>query len=178
MSNFLKENQKEEIRYKSKDGKIVLYNPNEEQYNELVEILKSSISMDSKDNVLEIRYVREIIRSLVKDGSFIDEYTNEQLVQEIENGNRQIKILMREITSLVEEISDDIFYEYTQQIKMINNLFNIMNNNKDLESVKIKADKFFKKNKIDIKFEDFINMKNKPQEEIEKIIQKLNIKTK
>jgi hypothetical protein len=177
MSNFLKENQKEEIRYKSKDGKIILYNPTEEQYEELVGILKNAISMDSTNNVLEIKYIREIFRNLVKGGHFIDDYTDEQLSQEIENGNRKIKILMREITELVQEITDDLFYEYTQQIKIMNNLFNIVSSNQDLETVKNKANKFFKKNKMDIKFEDFMNIQNNPQA-IEDLTKKLNIRTK
>ena len=177
MGNFLQENQKEQIRYKSKDGKIILYNPTDEQYEELVNILKNTISMDSTNNILEVKYIREIFRNLVKDGHFIDDYSDEQLSQEIENGNRKIKLLMREIDLLIQEIVDDIFYGYTQQIKEMNSLFNIVNSNQDLEMVKIKANKFFKKNKIDIKFEDFMNIQNSPQA-IEELTNKLNIKTK
>lgn len=177
MSNFLKENQKEEIRYKSKDGKIILYNPTDEQYEELVNILRNTISMDSTNNVLEVKYIREIFRNLVKDGHFIDDYSDEQLSQEIENGNRKIKLLIREITELIQEITDDLFYEYTQQVKEMNSLFNIVNSNQDIKTLETKANKFFKKNKMDIKFEDFMNMQNNPQA-IEDLTEKLNIKTK
>lgn len=177
MSNFLKENQKEEIRYKSKDGKIILYNPTDEQYEELVNILRNTISMDSTNNVLEVKYIREIFRNLVKDGHFIDDYSDEQLSQEIENGNRKIKLLIRKITELIQEITDDLFYEYTQQVKEMNSLFNIVNSNQDIKTLETKANKFFKKNKMDIKFEDFMNMQNNPQA-IEDLTEKLNIKTK
>jgi len=176
MNNFLKENQKEEIRYKSKDGKIILYNPTDEQYEELVSILKNTISMDSTNNVLEIKYIREIFRNLVKDGHFIDEYSDEQLLLEIENGNRKIKLLMREITELIQEITDDLFYEYTQQIKSMNSLFNIANSNQDIKTLETKINKFFKKNKIDMKFEDLKDF-NDPQA-IEDLTKKLNIKIK
>ena len=36
MSNFLKENQKNEIRYKSNDGNIILYNPTQEEYSKII----------------------------------------------------------------------------------------------------------------------------------------------
>ena len=78
---------------------------------------------------------------------------------------------------MIQEVVDDIFYDYTQQIKEMSSLLNIFNSNDDLNKLQTKFNKVMKKFKIDVKFEEFMGMQNNPQA-IEDLTKKLNIKTK
>jgi hypothetical protein len=91
MNNFLKENQMNDIRYQDKD--ITLYNPTDIQYEQLKEIMRNVVTDGENNAIINIKYIREIFRMLVKDGDFIDEYTNEELMKELDNGNRRIQLL-------------------------------------------------------------------------------------
>lgn len=178
MSNILKRNQKSEFRYKSDDGEIILYNPSNEQYYDLKAIL-GKIIINNKDNkgFLGSESVRIIFKMLVKDGDFIDEYSDEELANELENGNRKIQLLYREITDLIQEISDDIMYEYYKQIKEINSLLNIINGNNDVQIMKNKINKFLKKNKFKLNMDDIEKLKNKPEELINLISKSIEVKS-
>lgn len=178
MNNILKRNQKSDFRYKSNDGEIILYNPSNEQYEELKSIL-GKIIINNKDNkgLLGSESVRIIFKMLVKDGDFIDEYTDEELANELENGNRKIQLLYREITDLIQEISDDIMYEYYRQIKEINSLLNIINGNNDVQIMKNKINKFLKKNKFKLNMDDIEKLKNKPEELINLISKSIEVKS-
>lgn len=159
MNNFLEENQKADIRYESDNGKIVLYEPNEDERNILKAIIAENIKR-SKDGTISgtvsVKYIREIFRMLVKDGNFIDKYTDDELLDKLNKGNRKIKLLYREIEDLIFEISEEVIFDSINQVKFIDQLLNILKSNEDLEKVQKKLSKLLKKQGIDIKAEDLL----------------------
>ena len=129
MSNFLKNNQKTEIRARISND-IILYEPSEEQIIKLKELMQEQqIKFDDNLNATgNVSYdaVRYIIKELCKDGEWVDEYTDEQLDNEFANGNRYVRKLQNEIILLLEEIVEDIQYEMYTQIKAFNSVLNIV----------------------------------------------------
>lgn len=172
MNNFLKENQMNDIRYQDKD--IVLYNPTDIQYEQLKEIMKNVVTDGENNAIINIKYIREIFRMLVNDGNFIDEYTNEELMKELDNGNRRIQLLYQEIVNMIQEIIDDIIYDCKKRIKDINTFINMINNTDDMNKTKDKINKFLKKKKIDIDFDQIENLIQKNPQEIKNLINKDN----
>jgi hypothetical protein len=175
---ILDKHQKSNIRYSNKD--ITFFEPTDEQLREVKEIIENNITNINEiktNQELDIKSIRFIIREITNIGAEIDGYTDEDLVNKLNNGDRILKLLLREVQKFVNETIDDIFEEKIEQTKGINTLLNIANSKQDLETMKIKMNKFFKKNKINIKFEDFVKIQNNPQL-IEDLINKLNVKTK
>ena len=178
MGNLLDKHQKTEYRYKNKD--LILYYPTDEQYEEIKQLVKDSIQIDKDMKVngeLQFKSVRFIIREITSISHSIDEYTDNESEEKLNNGDRTLVLLRSEIETLIQEIVDDVFYEYTQQIKEIDSLLNIANSNDNLERMKVKMNKFFKKYKVNMQFEDFMKIANNPNA-IEELTNKLNIKTK
>jgi hypothetical protein len=174
MSNIFEDNQKEEIRFQ--DGNIVLYEPTEEERNKLKEFIFKSNSEEDK-TVVGINFVREIIRTLVKDGGFIDELSDKEIEEQLNNGNRKLTLLQREIKDLLDEIVEDIRYEEEQTMKQIKTMLNIINSKKSEEEMKNKLDKFFKKNKIKTKYDELIQ-KGMASEELKQLIENAKAESK
>jgi len=159
MKNFLESNQKQEIRAKISED-IVLYEPNNEQLEELKNILKDNLSIDENLNAngeISYKYIRWIIRNLCMNGAFIDEYNDDELENLIENGNKNIKRLINEIVSLLSEIGEDMLVEHDNLINTYSQIGTILNSNVDRANMERKFDKLFKKNGYDVQFKDLIN---------------------
>lgn len=160
MKNFLESNQKQEIRVRISED-IVLYEPNEEQMEDLRNILKENLKVDGNLNAtgeISYKYIRWIIRNLCMNGAFIDEYSDDELEKLIENGNKYIKKLINEIMDLLSEIGEDLLVEHSNLIDTYSKMGTILNSNIDMENMKTKFDKLLKKNGYNnIKFEDVLN---------------------
>jgi hypothetical protein len=175
---ILDKHQKSDIRYKNKD--LTFFEPTEEQLQEVKEIIKKNITLQNELKInkeLDINSIRLIIRELTNIGAEIDEYSDEELLEKLNNGDRVLKLLLREVEKFVNEVLDDVLEEQIEQAKAVNTLINIANSNQDVKTLEIKINKFFKRNKINMKFEDFMNIKDNPQI-IQDLTNKLNIKTK
>jgi hypothetical protein len=170
MGNFLKENQKNEIRYQNKD--IILYNPTKEEYEQLKEIMKNIVTDKENSISIDVKYIKEIFRMLVKGGNFVDDYTDEELITELENGNRKIQLLYQEIKDMIQDIIDDIIYECKKQTRDINTFINMINNNDDTIKTKDKINKFLKKKKININVDEIEKLIKENPETIKSIINK------
>lgn len=160
MGNFLLDNQKQEIRVRISED-IILYEPNDEQLEELKDILKETLNVDNNFNAtgeISYKYIRWIIRTLCKDGSFIDEYTDDQLETMIENGNRNIKLLVNAISDLLCEIGEDMLLENAQLIATYSQIATILNSNVEKIEMEKKFNKLFKKNGYDVQFSDIGNL--------------------
>lgn len=157
MKNFLESNQKQEIRCKI-DEDIILYEPNDSQIEEIKQILKE-IEETNENNQAEvpIKYVRYIIRELIKDGNFIDEYSDEKLISLLENGNIKIKKMTKAIGDLLSEISELMLIEQSDLIKTYTQMVNILNSNNEMSDMETKFNKLLKKNGYDVKFQDILN---------------------
>ena len=175
--NILLENQKEDIRFKNTDSSIILYNPNTEQYNNLKQIVINSelLNESPTENNLELKYIREIFRELVKDGSFVDELSDEELIKQLTNGNRDIQLLLQSINILIGEVRDDVLYGTTESLKLTNRMLTILNSKDTAQEIEKKINKLFKKNKINCTMDDIKKLQNNP-EEVQEFIKKLNKK--
>ena len=159
MSNIFDDNQKQEIRYTNSKQTLVLYNPNEQQKEELKQMVS-----EIEDNMIPMNLIRYIFREMVKDGNIVDEFSDEELQDKINNCNRDMELLIRELKDIVLEIQEDILYEATEGIKTINAFLNIANGKYQQEIMEQKINKFFKKHKIQMTYKDFEKVQNNPEE--------------
>ena len=174
---ILEKHQKSNVRYENKD--LIFYEPTDEQLSEIKDIIEKSIPVGEKINInqeLDANSVRFIIRELTNIGHEIDEFSDEELKEKLDNGDRILKLLIKEITKFVNEILDDILEEQIENIKAFNTLMNIANSNQDIKTLEVKINKFFKKQKINMKFEDLKDFNN--PEKVQELLNKLNIKNK
>jgi len=175
---ILEKHQKSNIRYSNKD--ITFFEPTDEQLKEVKEIIENNITMINELTVnqeLDTKSIRFIIRELTNIGAEIDEFTDEELLNKLNDGDRILKLLLREVQKFVNEVVDDILDEQIENVKAFNTLINILNSKQDIKILETKVNKFFKRNKINMKFEELKDFKNNP-EKAQELINKLNIKTK
>lgn len=173
MKNLLEKHQKKNILFQQED--IILYNPTDEQLNVIKEFLEKNIQIEGNElngNIgnKEIRY---IIRELTNIGNDIDNYTDEQLIQLLENGDRTITLLMREIEKLINTIAEDILYQIENTLNFVNSYLNILNNKNNKDKIKQKVEKLLKKYKVNISMEELLNIEDNP-EKIKELIEKNN----
>lgn len=175
MGNFLKNNQKSDLRVVISDD-IILYEPTSEQKEGIRKIIFSQIEATDGVNVEgEINYdvIRYIVRECVKYGAFIDEYTDDQIEDEFENGNINIKKLKYEIFDLIDEVLQEFQYEVLNMYKDINSIINVLSSNIEENKMYEKIQKLFKKQKINMDINDIIKHKDNPN----KITELLEIAT-
>lgn len=145
---ILLDNQKTNIRFEYDD--IVIYHPTSKQVDEIKELIKNNIMLQSQDNeVLSLECIKYILKELTNIKEDYDNITNEELGMLLSNGKRNIELMLRDIESLLNEIKDDIIYTNIQLMKQINSLLNILNYNNEHEKMINKLNKLMKKNKID-----------------------------
>ena len=140
------------------------------------QILLDTLSIDNKLDIngeLTSREIRYITRELTNIGSEVDELTDEELLGKLNDGDRQLTLLFREIEKYVYEFIEDIAYEQEQSIKLINSYINIINSNVSVDKTKEKINKLLKKNKINITVDELINVKENPNK-ITELINKIN----
>ena len=164
MSELLKKHQKREFRYESKDFK--LFEPTDYQREELANIIteNSKIENDELVGELGLKSIRYVIRELTNIGSEIDEFTDKELESLLDNGDREVQLLMREIELLLHEVAEDVLCQTTRSMRYMNDFINTMDVSGDTEKLKKKWDKFNKKYKLNISWEDLINNANKREE--------------
>lgn len=162
MKNFLEDNQKKEIRCKI-DENIILYEPNDLQIEEIKNIIKDVEESENKGQVeISIKYMRYIIRELIKDGVFVDEYSDDELISLLENGNIKIKKMNNAIADLLSEISEIMLMEQSNLIKTYTQMVTILNSNIEMNEMKNKFNKLLKKKGYNVKFEDVLEGKITP----------------
>lgn len=164
MSNLLKQHQKNEVRYKSKS--FTLYNPTEFQREELTQIVmdNSKIEDDKLTAEYGISMIRYIFKELTNVGAEVDELSDEELGSLLDNSDRELELLIREFTALLEEISEDVVYSITKQVKMMSDMINTLDVNGDTEKLGKKWDKFSKKYKLNMSWQDLMSNTEKQQE--------------
>src|SRR5574344_1826037 len=116
---LLDKHEKKDIRYKN--GDFVFYSPNEIQINE----------------------IKQITRELTNIGSEVDKLSDEELLNKLYNGDRQLVLLFREIERFIYEFVEDMAYEQEQSIKFINSYINIINSNISVDKTKEKKNKCY-----------------------------------
>ncbi|WP_195515672.1 hypothetical protein [Paraclostridium bifermentans] len=173
MSELLKKHQKKEIRHESKDFK--LYEPTDYQREELMNIITENSKIENDELVAELglKSIRYVIRELTNIGGEIDEILDKELESLLDNGDRELQLLMREIELLLHEIAEDVLCQTTRSMRYMNDFINTMDVNGDSEKLKKKWNKFNKKYKLNVSWEDLINNAEK-REELENKLKEFN----
>ena len=86
--------------------------------------------------------------------------TDIEIGKAIDNGNRNVELLFREIRKLLEEFLEDIQYNMEQQIKMTSDLIKLMNMIESGEALKNNLDVFNKKYNKNLTEENLESLKN------------------
>lgn len=158
MSNFLKRDNR--IRYKNSTGELVLYNPTKEQYDTLIEEMKSSVKINEEqqfEGVSSLTFLRYIYENLTSLKDELKDLSNEDfekiLTDKLEGVNRDYEIvkLHRAIGDLCNELAEDVQYQVIEQIRTLNNI---------VELTKIQKSSTMAKHKFD-KLKEEVEKKNK-----------------
>lgn len=174
---LLKKHQKTKIRFQN--GDFILYEPNKEQYQQIVDMVSKNVEITDDMNIkgeIIFENIKFIIRELTSVGKEIDDYSDEELQELLENGDRQIKSLITGITELLEEVSEDIFNQYFNQIKTINNYLKVIDKAEDFEKMKKSFNKLAKANKLGITFDDLKTLDGNDEKAIDELIKKVKKK--
>lgn len=164
MSELLKKHQKREFRHESKDFK--LYEPTDYQREELASIIVENSKIEDDELVAELglKSIRYSIRELTNVGNEIDELTDKELESLLDNGDRELQLLMREVELLLHEVAEDVLCQTTRSMRYMNDIISTMDVNGDSEKLKKKWDKFNKKYRLNMSWDDLINNTNKREE--------------
>lgn len=164
MSELLKKHQKKEFRYENGDFK--LYEPTDYQREELANIITENSKIENDELVAELglKSIRYVIRELTNVGNSIDEISDKELESLLDNGDRELQLLMMEIEILLHEVAEDILCQTTRSMRYMNDFINTMDVNGDSEKLKKKWDRFNKKYKLNMSWDDLVNNAEKREE--------------
>lgn len=162
---ILKKYMKEECRWRKDD--LILFHPTEVQLESIRELISENTSIDMDEGEATAEYgmkiIRYFLRELTSIGAEVDEYSDIELSNLLDDSKRELKLLMNEIRVLIEEITEDLINEQFEQIKLINKVFNILNLNSEIEVIQTKFNKLSKKYDLGFTFEQMIEHKDDPQ---------------
>lgn len=159
MANFLKDNQKENVRYKGNG--IILYEPNNEQRKILLDLIERNSKMEDNLDIeanLNIDHIRYIFRELTDIGEDIDSMTDGEIINCIENGNKEVVSLYREVEELVGELLENIQYNVEQQIKNVNLMLKALKLSKSQENFKNEINKIMKQKGYNMTYDNMITL--------------------
>ena len=175
MSNFLLESQKGKYRFKINE-EIYLLEPTKEQKEKLIKILEENVKVSDNlemQGVIPVSSIRYILKELTSIGEEIDKMTDEEILNAIDNGNRNIVLLFREVKTMLDELLEDLQYNIEQQIKMTISLIGLMSLGEAGTELQNKLDNFNEEYDMNLSEKDIEEIKENP----EKLENKLN-KTK
>ena len=159
MGNLLKQHQLKKIRFQG-DG-LILYNPTKSQKKEIKDFIIKHVKQDENNNIngeVSFDSIKFIIRDLTNIGDEIDEYDDETLKTMFKNGDKYLIQLIDSISDLLSDLSEEIYMEQVKTAKMINSYLKIIEGEKDINKLKDRVNKLFKKNKINLTFDDLGNI--------------------
>lgn len=164
MSELLKKHQKKEFRHENGDFK--LYEPTDYQREELASIIVENSKIENDELVAELglKSIRYVIRELTNIGSQVDEVSDKELESLLDNGDRELQLLMREIEVLLHEVAEDVLYQTTRNMRFMNDFISTSDFSGDIEKLKKRWNKFNKKYKINMSWEELISNANKREE--------------
>lgn len=161
---ILDNHKKKEVRFKK--GDLIIYEPSEEQREEIVGIIKDS-NITLEDNKaqgsLNVKEFRWLMRNITSVGHEIDELTDTELIEKLSEGDRDLTLFVREIGVILDEILEDIHYETYEFITTMEKAINIMNSKDSEEKIKMKINKLLKKKNIGLTFDELIQAKDNPE---------------
>ena len=129
--------QKNNIRFQYDD--LILYEPNAEQMQQLKDFLSNKVEVDEEFNInQEILFsqIRWVIREMTSIGYEIDEYTDEELQEKLNNGTEGLQLLLNAISDLFTYVVESLYQDYITQIKQILDLIEVGKKNQQIEDMK------------------------------------------
>lgn len=174
---LLKNNTKKEVRFKNKV--FTLLEPNAIQKEEIVKIIsnQSKVYEDKIEIEADLTLFRYFFKEMTNIGGEVDEYTDEELSDMLDNANKELKDLIRALTDLIEEIGEDLMYLQIAEIKKLSGIFDMMDTKDDIAKLKKKYNKIAKKYKLNMDFDELFNGLQNPKsnkEIIGKILEEIN----
>lgn len=169
---ILKNNQKIDIRFEKGDFKV--YEPNELQRDDIMKMLENqniNIEGDLVKGSVDLKFIRYILRECTSVANEVDEYNDDELEVLFENGNREMKLFIREIEKLINELVEDLLFIKEKEIQLVIKMLDVLNTTASNTEVEKKFNNLMKKNKINLTLEKMIENKDNP-EELQKLIKK------
>lgn len=152
---------KSKIRWEQSD--LQVFNPTNEQMASIKKIIKKNSSIDLLSGEVKSEYSMEIMRYLVKEltniGNEVDEMPNDDLEFAIENGDRDLVLLFKELIKILKEVTEDIVDEQLLQLDYFNKIATAMKLSKGIEDMKQGYNDVFKSFGSDLKFDDLLEGK-------------------
>lgn len=168
---ILKNNQKQNIRFKLDD--VILYEPNMVQREELRTIIidNTKIDIDKGEASAEYEYsiIRYIFKFLTSIGDEVDELSDDELEEQINNGNHKIAKLMREIEDMLREIMEEVVHQYMNEVKNLNEQLRLVDMSSEIDEIRQNFDNIAKKKGLDVTLDDVIAEELKLKEMKEEI---------
>ncbi|MGL4450746.1 MAG: hypothetical protein ACRCX8_18995 [Sarcina sp.] len=118
--SLLKKHQKSKIRFQK--GDLILFEPTQEQREEIEEIIKNNSTMDKELNVemeMEVSLFRGVLKKITNIGDEVDDYSDTELIELINGGDRVLTLFVREVNGLLTEMVEDIQYEQFQMLNTV-----------------------------------------------------------
>lgn len=177
MSNdLLKKHQKTDIRFQQ--GDFILYEPTAEQYEAMQALIKDKVALTSDYNMegsISFDNIKFIIREMTNVGTEIDKYSDAELKELLDNGDRQIQLLLQSISELLNEVAEDVFTSYMNQMKTCNQYLKVVNNLHNIDDMKAEFNKLCKENNLNMTFDDLKQMDAKDEKELTQVLEKVNM---
>lgn len=178
---ILERNKKQEVRFEK--GDFILYEPSDLQREEIFKIIEKQNLEINENNIegeLDINFFRYILRECTSVGAEVEEYSDQELDNVFDKGNREMSLFLREIEKLTEELVEDLIYMQEKEIKLMIKILDILNTNMTKNEMEKKFDNLMKRNKINVTLNDFVENKDNPEKlkEIIKTSKKKNGKKK
>jgi hypothetical protein len=108
---------------------IIVYSPTVEKRETISKILQENSTINFEQKVelkaqLDIKIIRLLISELTNLKDEIEHISDDELTFKLSNGNKTIKNMLRQLKSILEDISTDIMYESLDQIDAICQVLN------------------------------------------------------
>lgn len=170
--SLLENNLKTDIR--ATIGDYIIKNPTNEQVVEIEKMLKETSTINNEMTVktkVDDKLIRYLLKNTTNIGEEINKYDNKQLDFFINNGNRDTINLMKEMTSIITEIVEDIQFLHNQQMKNVVNMIDSLVATMEVKKTESLLNSMLKDNGIDATLSDLIPYLNN-QNKLQKVIKK------
>lgn len=155
--------------YKSKEylfreGELFLINPKGEKRIEFINVIKENQQLQLKGEKVDIIVIRYILENLTNFADEVKIMSDEEIIDILDDGVPSLNRLTDKIEELLRDCGEEILRETNRELNTLIDVLNILSYSEQENKVFDKLIKLFKKNKINITKEEFIELKDKPDE--------------
>lgn len=140
---ILKKYQQGEIRYQ--DGDLIIYEPTKSLKDEIKLIVAENSKLEDDQSGVNfqigIKTIRFLIKELTSISEEVNEYSDNELEEILDNADFKLNKLIRELVKILEEISEEVVDSYISQIKSAKNLIEMYEAEKEMSRLNKKIEK-------------------------------------